>query len=1212
MSSLLCQVCSIPIPPSAQDKKSMTQLGHFPHPRLRLRPLVAGAIIIQRCLSLSLSSRPWPRPTVPTFPERQRGRRLHASVGNDDMAHSTQVSEASARLDPLLTSFLLRSVRSDAVDDPDAEPAEGSHPFTFSDASQAMLGLRTWEPSLRKARLPLVDDFPGDRNVWPDEPLFTRTCGALSELGVARLVRRHPEILTSVLLGVAKLVIKFIKAQRRGKLVLSEHEDEETYESDDTDNPEYQYYPLSADELDRLADSLTENLKQEWGGVAKGVAMLDKVFGYDHGLLDVQGEGGFGVQDGIWQHSGWEPVQDLQRKISSLIELRHLLLRLGRRQSAKGRDIRRFRQRRRSNSPNDMIGVELDQMEPTSLSGIHRSDSLASMLPSEAVLLCSSVRHLRLLFLAKKAESKLLSYELSTWTDTPTLPLPRSRRSALLPSAPGGPIIICLDTSHSMSGVRESLSKAVVLSSVTAAHAQGRDCRVVSFSSVRNAVEAVNITCSADGLRRLLDFLSYSFGGGTDVTGALKFAMEVLENDLASSDVLLVTDGEIPNPPVSKSILARLEGLKQETGMEIHGLLVGKKESESLDLLCTEVHDFLGQFEATYPYAGRVPLSPSALSLSPSKSRPNAPWFCRRPPKARFRFSLHAVSRPEQETVRLDSTGFRLNRRGEKSGTKRRRHFDEDNDDWDSDENFGMGMKRDHRPQTEKPEYVQLVEDAIEMVQDAALESICRSAMEEPEQVWSKGKILIDTISILEKGLVERDVEARLVVLGMVSQEHVLFIGPPGTSKSEIGRRLSQLCGGPFFQRLFTRFTTQEEIFGPLSLHALENDSYIRCIDGYLPTATVAFLDEIFKANSAILNTLLTILNERKFDNGAGNRVSCPLKCVIGASNELPESEELDALLDRFLLRSYVTSVSDDGLLSLLSAKSPLGGEAEVNLNISGVLDDAISEISMSLDTVSVGQNICVLFRDLRSFLRDELGLYVSDRRLVKASRLLKVSAASHGRQQVDLIDCLLLQHVMWQIPEHRDVIKEWLWDNLTPGRCVDLVEQTNFLLQGLAAESLDLVKKTMGDVTGDSGARQSDIEAINSIKRELGEIETLLLKQSNDLHRHMRLLENLHRHLWIGQDEANAAKVHLLPLANKASAVVNEALLNTTSLTVALSDVLNIKNELRSSVIEAITNAGAGDVTFTSEELQMSLKEAKRQYKGDLLRKWKAARKEM
>ena len=119
------------------------------------------------------------------------------------------------------------------------------------------------------------------------------------------------------------------------------------------------------------------------------------------------------------------------------------------------------------------------------------------------------------------------SYELSGWTDVPTLPSPRTRRRVRLPSTAGGPLIICLDTSWSMSGIRESLAKAVVLACVTAAHAQGRECRVVSFSSANNAVESGTIACDADGVRRLLDFLSYSFGGGTDVTGALKFAVSV-------------------------------------------------------------------------------------------------------------------------------------------------------------------------------------------------------------------------------------------------------------------------------------------------------------------------------------------------------------------------------------------------------------------------------------------------------------------------------------------------------------------------------------------------------------------------------------------------------------------------------------------------------------------------------------------------------------
>ena len=369
--------------------------------------------------------------------------------------------------------------------------------------------------------------------------------------------------------------------------------------------------------------------------------------------------------------------------------------------------------------------------------------------------------------------------------------------------------------------------------------------------------------------------------------------------------------------------------------------------------------------------------------------------------------------------------------------------------------------------------------------------------------------------------------------------------------------------------------------------------------------ATVAFLDEIFKANSAILNTLLTILNERKFDNGAGSRVDCPLKCVIGASNELPDTDELDALLDRFLLRSYVTSVSDEGLMKILSAQSVASELDGVDPNISNSLDEVVKEISTSLDGVSIGPNICVLIRDLRTFLRDDLGIYVSDRRLVKASRLLKVAAVSEGRTRVDFVDCLLLQHIMWQLPEHRDTIREWLWDNMSPGK--DIVEQTTFVFQGLVSESLALVKKTMGDITGEAGARAADLDAINSIRNELDEIEQLLQQNKIELDRHIALLDI--DHLWISRDEAQAAKQHLLPLAEEVSDAVNQALLDTILLKLALSSDA-IDNDIRSSVIEALTNnQNSEETTFTDEELQMSLKEAKRQYKGDLLRKWKSER---
>ena len=192
-------------------------------------------------------------------------------------------------------------------------------------------------------------------------------------------------------------------------------------------------------------------------------------------------------------------------------------------------------------------------------------------------------------------ESKLLSYQLSLWADMPSIPLTRPLYLRRMPSAPGGPIIVCLDTSWSMSGMREQLSKAVVLACVSAAHKQERDCQIVAFSTERDTMESGTITADALGIQRLLEFLSHSFGGGTDVTGALEFAMAALDTDIimSAADVLLVTDGEIPDPPVSKDVMEALDRLKIRTGMEIHGLLVGKRESKPLSRLCTRTNDFL-------------------------------------------------------------------------------------------------------------------------------------------------------------------------------------------------------------------------------------------------------------------------------------------------------------------------------------------------------------------------------------------------------------------------------------------------------------------------------------------------------------------------------------------------------------------------------------------------------------------------------------------
>ena len=302
--------------------------------------------------------------------------------------------------------------------------------------------------------------------------------------------------------------------------------------------------------------------------------------------------------------------------------------------------------------------------------------------------------------------------------------------------------------------------------------------------------------------------------------------------------------------------------------------------------------------------------------------------------------------------------------------------------------------------------------------------------------------------------------------------------------------------------------------------------------------------------------------------------------------------------------------MSDDGLMQILSAQSSTS-VPEFDSSISDKLQEVIVEISNAVNSVTIDQGICILLRDLRTFLRDELDIYVSDRRLVKASNLLKVSAASHGRKRVDFIDCLLLQHVLWQYPEQRQQISEWLFDNMTPGTADDLVEQTHYLLRGLGSESFELVKKTMGDVDGNAGARMLDLEAIWSVQKELEVIETLLQQNSNELERHRKLLDNLQHHLWTSRDDAQAAKQQLLPLADKAIRHVNQALVGIISLKLALSPT-TVSDEIRSSVIQALTNQNDDDTSFTAEELQMSLKEAKRMYQGAILSKWKSARREL
>ena len=286
---------------------------------------------------------------------------------------------------------------------------------------------------------------------------------------------------------------------------------------------------------------------------------------------------------------------------------------------------------------------------------------------------------------------------------------------------------------------------------------------------------------------------------------------------------------------------------------------------------------------------------------------------------------------------------------------------------------------------------------------------------------------LLAIFSYIESGLIERAVPVRLSLLAALSGEHLLLLGPPGTAKSEMARKLYTVFSNiNYFERLLTRFSVPEELFGPLSIKALEQDRYHRLTRSYLPDASIAFIDEIFKANSAILNSLLTLLNEREFDNGSV-RVATPLISVIAASNELPEDDGLEALFDRFLIRYQLQPVSNDGFAALLDLQNEVVGNAD---EIDKLSEKDIETIQQSSSAVELSDQAREIFFKLKKYLAEN-SIYISDRRWRKALKILQVSACTNGKKQIDKWDCVLLSHLLWQTPDQIEGLNNWFVDVL-------------------------------------------------------------------------------------------------------------------------------------------------------------------------------------
>lgn len=309
----------------------------------------------------------------------------------------------------------------------------------------------------------------------------------------------------------------------------------------------------------------------------------------------------------------------------------------------------------------------------------------------------------------------------------------------------------------------------------------------------------------------------------------------------------------------------------------------------------------------------------------------------------------------------------------------------------------------------------------------------------------------------------------------VLAGEHVLLLGPPGTAKSALVRAIAHAFGGAYFERLLTKFSTPEELFGPVSLKDLEADRFSRVTTGTLVEAEVAYLDEVFKSSSAILNTLLTIMNERLFSNG-GAPMPVPLVALFGSSNELPEGKELEALMDRFIIRfdvgyllrpsnlKTVLTAPDPQLTHVLDMKTLRAAQAEVlKVKVTDATVDALISI--------------------RDALKVE-GIVASDRRWKKSLRLVQASAWLAGEKQTSPEDLTLLIDALWREPKERSKVAALV------GKLADPVAAQ-------AVEILDAAKETADKVAGlKSGDRKAYIaqaaQALETFTQQMSKLQKL------------------------------------------------------------------------------------------------------------------------
>ena len=377
----------------------------------------------------------------------------------------------------------------------------------------------------------------------------------------------------------------------------------------------------------------------------------------------------------------------------------------------------------------------------------------------------------------------------------------------------------------------------------------------------------------------------------------------------------------------------------------------------------------------------------------------------------------------------------------------------------------------------------------------------------------------------MNRGIYEKETEISLSLLAALAGESIILLGPPGVAKSMVARRLkTAFRDAQSFEYLMSRFSTPDEIFGPVSIQKLKtSDTYERAVEGYLPTADVVFLDEIWKAGPAIQNTLLTVINEKIFRNG-NREMHLPLKLLVAASNELPaKGEGLEALWDRFVIRieSRPIKLEKNFRSMLLEAHADfLGSTGELghadfadNADSSGstgasghadcadnadfsdlkITGEEYAEWAEKICKIGVKEEVLDAISAIRKALRavnvdeaaERRNIYVSDRRWKNIVRLLRTSAFMQDREEVEICDLLPIYHCLWQEPEERDAIRAIVIRALFSPFADKLVEMKNALAEDIKYHR---VRRNPEDGRDYEGEIENLSDGLTSLEKQLGE----------------------------------------------------------------------------------------------------------------------------